>query len=239
VAAHVADDGLVHLVAPGAHRGGVGEAAQREHGNLGGAAADVHHHAADRLGHRHVSADRGGHRLEDQVDVAGARVGGGIADRAAFDRGRARGHADHDLGVAEHRLLAVHLLDEVLDHLLGDFDVGDHAVAQRADRLDAIRGLAHHHLRIVTHRLDAADAVDRLDRHHRRLVEHDPLVLHIDQRVGSAEVDRHVLRAELEEIGQEAHVWWCSGDCGPSPRGRCRGCGCGGCGSVYDMTARA
>ena len=235
---HIADDGFVHLVAAGADRGRVGKAAQAEHRNLGRAAADVDHHGADRLGHRHIGTDGGGHGLEDQVDVRCARIRGRIADRAAFDRGRSRGDADHDFGIAEHRLLAMHLLDEVLDHLLGHFDVGDHAVAQRADRLDAVGSLAHHHLCIVAHGLDAADAVDRLDGDHRGLVEHDALILDIDERVGGAEVDRHVLRAEFEEIGQEAHGAWCSGDCKACAASRCRGGG-RGMGPGYDMTACA
>ena len=159
VAADIGDDRLVHLVAADAHRGGVGKAAQREHRDFGGAAADIDDHRADRLGHRHVGADRGGHRLVDQADLAGAGVGGGVADRAALDRGRARGHADHDLGIAEQAALAVHLADEVLDHLLGDFDVGDHAVAQGADRLDVVGRLAHHQLGVVADGLDPLDAV--------------------------------------------------------------------------------
>jgi hypothetical protein len=203
VAAHIADDRFVHLVAADAHRSGVGKAAQRQHRNFGRAAADVDDHRADRFGHRHVGADRGGHRFKDQIDLAGARVAGRVADCAAFDRGRARRHADHDFGVAEHRALAVHLADEVLDHLLGDFDVGDHAVAQRADRLDVVRGLAHHHLGVVANGLDALDAVDRFDGDHRRFVEDDAAILHIDQRVGCTEVDRHVLRAEFEESRKE------------------------------------
>ena len=238
MAAHVADDGFVHLVPAGAHRGGVGEAAQAQHRDFGGAAADVDHHRADRLGHRHVGADGSGHGLEDQVNFRCACVRGGIADRALFHRGRARGHADHDFGIAEQVALAVHLADEVLDHLFGDFDVGDHAVTQRADRLDAVRGLAHHHLGVIAHGLHALDPVDRLDRDHRRFVQHDPLILHIDEGVGGAEVDRHVLRAELEEIGQEAHVGWCSNGGGAGLQ-TIDGDGCRGFRPGYDIKPRA
>jgi hypothetical protein len=58
----------------------------------------------------------------------------------------------------------MNLLDEVLDHLLGDVDVRDHAVAKRTNRLDLVGRLAHHQLRVVAHRLHALHAVDRLDR---------------------------------------------------------------------------
>jgi hypothetical protein len=61
-----------------------------------------------------------------------AGIARGVADRAALDRGRTRGHADHDLRPAHEAplLAAMHLVDEMLDHLLGDIDVGDHAVAK-------------------------------------------------------------------------------------------------------------
>ena len=202
VSSHVADDRLVHLVAAGAHGGGVGESAQAEHRDLGGAAADVHDHAADRFGDGHVGADRSGHRLLDQEHLARARIAGGVADRAAFHLGRARGHADHDLGPARELAGAVHLLDEMLDHLLGDVDVGDDAVAKRSDRLDGAGSLAHHQLGVVADRLDALDPVQRLDRDHRRLVQHDAATADIDHRVRGAEVDRHVVAHEFEEAGK-------------------------------------
>ena len=104
------------------------------------------------------------------------------------------------------RRLAVHLLDEMLDHLLGDVDVGDDAVAQRPDRLDLVGGLAHHQLGVVADRLDALDAVDRLDRDHRRLVEDDAAAADIDDGVGGAEVDRHVVRRQSQEV-EKRHIW--------------------------------
>ena len=92
----------------------------------------------------------------------------------------------------------MHLVDEVLDHLLGDVDVGDDAVAQRADGLDLVGRLAHHQLGVVADRLDLLDAVDRLDRDHRRLVEDDAAAADVDERIGGSEVDRHVVRHPFE-----------------------------------------
>jgi hypothetical protein len=54
----------------------------------------------------------------------------------------------------------MHLADEVLDHLLGDFEVGDDAVAHRADRLDVAGRAAQHHLGLVADGQDLLLAAD-------------------------------------------------------------------------------
>ena len=89
VAADVVDDGLVELVAADAHAAGVHHAAQRDHADFGGAAADVDDHRAGRFGNRQVRADRGGHRLLDQVHLRRARAERRLADRAPLDLRRA------------------------------------------------------------------------------------------------------------------------------------------------------
>ena len=139
-----------------------------------------------------------------KINFRRARVRGGVADRAALDLGRSRGDADHDLGPAHRRLAAaVDLADEMLDHVLGDVDVGDHAIAKRADRLDRAGGLAHHQLGVVAHRDDALDAVDRLDRDDRRFVEDDAATADVDDGVRRPEIDRHIVRHEFEETREE------------------------------------
>jgi hypothetical protein len=48
----------------------------------------------------------------------------------------------------------VHLADEMLDHLLRHLEIGDHAVAQRADGLDVAGRAAEHQLGLVAHGQD-------------------------------------------------------------------------------------
>ena len=140
VAPHVGGDRLVHLVAADARRAAQREALERNHADLGRAAADVDDHRPDRLGDRQPGADRRRHRLLDQRHAVGAGVGHRVADRAPLDDGRARRNADHDLGPArEAARAAMRLADEMLDHLLGDFEVGDDAGAQRTDGADVAR----------------------------------------------------------------------------------------------------
>ena len=203
MAAHIGDDSLVHLVTTHAHAGGIGQAAQGQHRHLGGAPADIDHHRAHRLGYRHVGTNGGGHGLKDEIDLAGAGIAGGIANGAALDTGAARGHADDDFRIAEQALLAMHLADEMLDHFLGDFDVGDDAVAQGADGLDIVGSLAHHHLGVIAHRPHGLVAADGFNGHHGRLVEHDAAILNIDEGIGRAQIDGHVLGTELQESRQK------------------------------------
>jgi hypothetical protein len=154
---------------------------------------------AARLVHRQAGADRGGHRLLDQVHARGAGGLRRLLDRAALDRGRAVRHADQHAGV-EGPAVAPHLLDEVLEHVLGDAEVGDHAVLERTDGGDVAGRAAEHALGVVADRLDHLVAARLLaDRDDRRLVEHDAATADVDQRVGGPEVDRDVVGEEAAQ----------------------------------------
>jgi hypothetical protein len=91
-----------------------------------------------RLGDGQARADGGRHGLLDEVDLAGARALGALFHRALLDLGDAEGHADDDARLHQ-RAAVVRARDEVAKHRLGDLEVGDDAVAQRADRLDVAR----------------------------------------------------------------------------------------------------
>ena len=127
VAADVVDDRFVHHVATDAHGARIDDAAERQDGHFGRAAADIHHHASGRFRDRQAGADRRGHGLLDQVDLAGAGGFGGFLDGAAFHGGRA-GRDAHDHQGAGETAAVMHLADEVLDHLLSHFEVRDHAI---------------------------------------------------------------------------------------------------------------
>ena len=73
------------------------------------------------------------------MSFAGAGRERGFLDGALLDSGDARGDADDDAGVREAVL--VDLLDEVAEHLLGDVEVGDDAVLERADRAEIVPGV--------------------------------------------------------------------------------------------------
>src|SRR5262249_5017924 len=73
-----------------------------------------------------------------------SRAPGALLHRALLDLGDPEGHADDDARLHQ-RAPVVRPGDEVAQHRLGDLEVGDHAVAQRAHRLD-VAGRAAQHL---------------------------------------------------------------------------------------------
>ena len=78
----------------------------------------------------------------------------------------------------------MHFVDEIPQHALGGFKIGNNAVHQRARRHDVRRCFADHGLGLIADRHDLIRA--RVHRHHRRLVDDNSLLPHIDQRVGRA-----------------------------------------------------
>jgi hypothetical protein len=84
----------------------------------------------------------------------------------------------------------MHLLDEIAQHLLCDFEVRDDSVLQRPDGSDVRRGPADHPLGLGPDRQDGRGG--RVDGDDGGLVQDDPTPTHIYERVRSTEVDGHV-----------------------------------------------
>ena len=193
LALDVLRDGLVHGVAGHAHRLAVDDAGERDDGDVGGAAADVHDHVAGGFRDRQPGANRRRHGFLDQVHLAGFRAIGAVLHRAPLDLRDLGRDADDDAR-ADEALAAMGLLDEVAEHLLGRFEVGDHAVAHGADGRDAAGGPTEHLFRVVADSLDLV--VDVVDRHDGRFVEHDAGATCEHARVRGAQVNRQVVRKE-------------------------------------------
>src|SRR5581483_6659879 len=197
VAPGILDDRVVDLIPGDPDRMIDDDAAQGNDGDFGRAAADVDDHGADRFFDREARPDRGRHRFFDRVGFARPgrerRVFGG----PFFDFGDAGGNADDDAGMGSQEALQMDLADEVMEHHLDGVEIGDDAVFERTDGDDAFRGLADHRLGFGPDAEGAAGA--GVDRHHARLGNDDPFPPHVDQRVGSAEVDAQVTAEEAEE----------------------------------------
>src|SRR5262249_5825886 len=177
------------------------DAAERDDRDLARAAADVDDHVPGRLGDRQPGADRGGHGLLDQVRLPRPRRQRRLLDGALLDAGDAARHADDDAGMRETMLMD--LLDEVPQHLLGDVEVSDDAVLERADRLDRPRGATEHPLGLDADRVDLARRL--VDRDHGRLRQDDAAPADVDERVRRPQVHGHVPAAEPVEVAENAH----------------------------------
>jgi len=187
-AADVADYRLVELVSGDANRLRDDDSAERNHRNVGRAAADVYDHVPRRSIDRQPGADRSGHRLFDDIDGLRARELGSVTDRALFDARDLGGDANRHgrLGIEQHRekrAIARNLLDEVVQHRFGHFKVGDHAVAQRPNRMNVARRLTEHLPRLFTDRKRLVRA--NVLRNDRRLAQHDPFSLDVHEYVCS------------------------------------------------------
>src|SRR3990167_3815129 len=168
--------------------------------------------AASRVGRRSPRVappgpDRGRHRLFDQESLARAGAHGGFADGAAFDLCRAAGHADHDARTRLEQAVLVHLADEILEHLAGDGEVGDHAFLHRPDRLDRSRRATEHLLGFVADGKDGAivaTGVILTDGDDRGFVQHDALVAHEDQGISGTQVDGDIAGEETTKAFEHA-----------------------------------
>ena len=133
------------------------------------------------------------------MHFAGLGAIGGIHDRALFHLGDLRRHADDDARMHQH-LAVVRLLDEVVEHLLGDFEIGNDAIFHGLDGHDVAGRAAEHLFGLFTHGFHfAGDFVDGNDR---RLVDHDAFALGIHQRVGGAQIDSQVAGKHAEQRAQ-------------------------------------
>jgi len=86
----------------------------------------------------------------------------------------------------------VNLVDEVLQHLLADAEVSDHAVFHRADGGNIAGSTTEHALGFGTDGHDALLVAVVADRDHGRLVQDDAAFAHINKGIGSAQVDRQI-----------------------------------------------
>src|ERR1035437_4162982 len=197
------DDALVHLVAADADRLAGDDAAQRDDGDLAGATANVDDHRAGGLPDRQAGPNRGRHRLLHQVGLAAAGVDGGVGDGALLDLGDTAGDAQDGSRAADVPAPVVHLGDEVLDHLLGDVEVGDVAVFERAHGDDVSRGPAEHLAGLDANRQHHVAGLGH--GHDRGFVEDDPLAADVHQSVGGTEVDPHVGGPQPEYGINHAH----------------------------------
>ena len=144
-----------------------------------------------------TGTDRGGHGLLDESGPACAGVQRRVANGSLFNFSDATWDADEHSWTGDQADAIVHLVHEVLDHLLGHVEVADDAVAQRPHRDDVGRRAAEHALCLCPDGQHALRAL--VDRDDARLADDDAAVAHVDERVRSAEIDADIAREHAEE----------------------------------------
>ena len=102
-----------------------------------------------------------------------------------------------------HHPLEMHLADEVVEHHLDRVEVGDDAVLERAHRDDAFGRLADHRLAFDADRERALGF--GVDRDNGGFGDDDAFPAHVDEGVGSAEIDAEVPAEEPEEGGKRSN----------------------------------
>src|ERR1700676_4009641 len=191
VAPHVVGDGLVEFVAADAHARRVHDAVQGDYPPLGGAAADVQHHRAARLLNRQTRTDRGGHGLGDDIHAAGAGPFRRFLDGAPFHLGGTEGHAHQNSGAGAQEPIAVHLFDEVLQHLFRVGEIRNDPVLHGPDGRDMAWGASQHVFGFDPDRDDDLAAPGGFVLHcdDRWFIEHNAALTHVNQRVGRSKID--------------------------------------------------
>jgi hypothetical protein len=86
----------------------------------------------------------------------------------------------------------MNLPNEMPNHILCNVKIRDDTIAQRADRLNILRGPPKHLLCFFTHRHDLFSNLGRANRDDRRLVQDNAPSLYVNQRVRRAEIDRDI-----------------------------------------------
>src|SRR3990167_3898252 len=193
VTAHVSDDGFVETVATHADGFGVDHTVQRDQGDFSGPTTDIHNHRAASFFNRQAGTDGGSHRLFDQEHFASTGTEGRLTNGTTLNLSRFARHADQYARRRLQEAVFVNLVDEVLQHLLADAEVGDHAVFHRTDGGDVARRTTEHALGLGTHGHHAFLVVGAgTNRHYGRFVEHNAALAHVNQGIGSTQVDRKI-----------------------------------------------
>ena len=101
----------------------------------------------------------------------------------------------------------MNLANEMLDHFFGDFEIGDHTVPHRPDRLDVARRAAKHHLGLLADGKHLLLSALFNDGDNRRFVQNDPPAFDIDESVRRAEIDCHIGREHAEQTGKHVFLF--------------------------------
>ncbi len=97
----------------------------------------------------------------------------------------------------------MHLLDKVLQHLLGHIEVGDNPIFHWADGLNIAGGTSQHLLRLSTdcgHGFLPRAASFSTDGDHGRLIQYNAFFTNINESVSCTQIDRQIVRKNATQL---------------------------------------
>ena len=141
-------------------------------------------------------ADRRDHGLLHQMHFTGFRAIGRIHYSAFFHLRDFAGNPDHDARMNQH-FAAVRLLNEVIQHLLSDLEIGDHAVFHRLDGDDIAGRAAQHFLGFLADGLDFPGVL--VDGDDGWFVDYNALAFSEDERIRRPKVDGKIRRKKTKK----------------------------------------
>src|SRR5882724_339092 len=187
------NDSFVHRVAGNTDGPRVDDPAHAYNCDIGGAASNIDDNVSARLGDRKSGADGSRHGFFDQKDLRCFSAVRRVLDSSALHLRNTGGNADND--ARTHKTPSVlRLPDEVLKHLLGDFEIRDHTVLHRADGHNIDRCATEHLLCVSADGLDAIVYLIYSD--DRGFIDHDTSPLSVHERVRGSEINGQIAGTE-------------------------------------------
>ena len=191
LAPHIAGNDLIKEVACDPQRGGQDHTVHAQNGNIGGTAADIHHHMTLGILQINTGTQSGCQRLLDQEHTAGTGLDGGIDHIALLNFGNAAGNGNDHTGLGSQQTALCSGLEHGGEHPHRHFMVGNDAAGQGLHGNQVAGGTAHHIPGTGTHLEDLS--LVAVHGNHGGFLYHDTLAVHIDQHIGSTQVHTQVI----------------------------------------------
>ena len=188
LAANKLDDGLIEAGARDLDGLAFHHAAAGDHCDLRRAAADVDDHVPVGLGDVNARAHGGGNGGLQQVDLARARLNGGVDDGALLHAGDGAWHTGQHAGFEEAE--GGDAADKLAQHLGSDLIVRDDAGVDRMNGHDVGGGAAQHFLGVLADLQNLA--AELVHCHDGGFPGHNALALLEQQRGRGAQVDSYI-----------------------------------------------
>src|SRR4030095_1999625 len=187
------NNSVVHRVAGNTDGPRVDDPGHAHDSDIGGAATNIDDNVSARLRYRKSGADASRHSFFDQKDLGRFRSVRRVLDSPAFHLSNSGGNADDDAR-ANKPPSVLRLADEMLKHLFGDFEIGDHPVFHRADGHNIGRCATEHLFCVPAKSLDVIGYLIYSDG--RGFINDDTTGLAEHERVRGSEINGQIAGTE-------------------------------------------